>query len=191
MSNIATTQKLHSGLVLKLDPNVIGISKRTTASTGGIDRYDYNKLWSLQIGDYFMPLSQEFTLRAKKRLNVASLVDGIDIIQQTRKEAKTIDCTMRFTLRNDQPNLSIVTDGGEAEDAMTTFAKFLRQFYENDAVLEIKNSTINNVFDVSHVIISEYKFTPRKGAMTFQFDFSLTEVIYGDDVLTLDVTTMI
>lgn len=49
-----------------------------------IDRFDYKKLWSLQIGDYFMPLSQTFQLRAKKRLNVSSLVDGIDIIQPTR-----------------------------------------------------------------------------------------------------------
>ena len=82
--------------------------KRTKVSTGEIDRYDYSKLWSLQIGDYFMPLSQTFTLRAKKRLNVSSLVDGVDIIQQTRKEAKTIDCVLRLTLRSNQQNLQIM-----------------------------------------------------------------------------------
>lgn len=169
----------------------LSVSKRTSS---GIDRYDYTKLWSLQIGDYFMPLSQEFTLRAKKKLNVSSLVDGIDIIQQTRKDAKTIDCSMRFTLRDNNPNLTVVEFGrvtNEAKEAMNTFAKFLQEFYENDAVLEIKNETINNVFGVRHVIISEYKFTPRKGSKSFQFDFSLTEVIYGNDVLTFDVREMV
>lgn len=72
------------------------------------DRYDSAKMYSLQIGDYFMPMSQSFTLRAKKRLNISSLVDGVDIIQQTRKEAKTIDCTLRLTLRGNQPNLEMV-----------------------------------------------------------------------------------
>ena len=58
-----------------------------------LDRYDYTKLYSLQIGDYFMPMSQTFSVKARKRLNVSALVDGPDIIQQTRKEAKTINCT--------------------------------------------------------------------------------------------------
>lgn len=176
---------------INLGVSILSVSKRTPS---GIDRYDYTKLWSLQIGDYFMPLSQEFTLRAKKKLNVSSLVDGIDIIQQTRKDAKTIDCSMRFTLRDNNPNLTVVEFGrvtNEAKEAMNTFAKFLQEFYESDAVLEIKNETINNVFDVRHVIISEYKFTPRKGSKSFQFDFSLTEVIYGNDVLTFDVREMV
>lgn len=189
------------------------------ANTYNIDRYDTRKLWSVRIGDYFMPLSQSFTLRAKKRLNVSSLVDGIDIIQQTRKEAKTIDCSLRLTLRNNQPNLEIVKEGSryvepnfsvenlsqaqtidtlnvfavsneqnaEAYKAMQTLSEFLQKFYEEDAIFEINNSTINDTFGVKYVFISEYKFSPRASAGTFQFDFSLTEVSFGDDVLTFDV----
>lgn len=189
------------------------------ANTYNIDRYDTRKLWSVRIGDYFMPLSQTFMLRAKKRLNVSSLVDGIDIIQQTRKEAKTIDCSLRLTLRNNQPNLEIVKEGSryveptfsvenlsqaqsidtlnvfavsseqnaEAYKAMDTFGEFLQKFYEEDAIFEINNSTINDTFGVKYVFISEYTFRPRASAGTFQFDFSLTEVSFGDDVLTFDV----
>ena len=167
----------------------IGVSKQ---SNTGIDRFDYEKMWSLRIGDYFMPLSQEFTIRAKKRLNVSALVDGIDIIQQTRKEAKMIECSMRFTLRQDQPNLTMVKEAQQgAVNAMDTFSNFLRDFYDNDAVLEIHNKTINETFGVRHVFISEYRFTPKRGATSFQFDFTLTEVIYGDDVLTFDVREII
>lgn len=201
--------------------NVKGLlAPRTSvqSNTYDIDRYDTRKLWSVRIGDYFMPLSQTFTLRAKKRLNVSSLVDGIDIIQQTRKEAKTIDCSLRLTLRNNQPNLEIVKDGSqyvepifnvenlsqaqtidtlkfdvsseqnaEAYKAMDTFGEFLQKFYEEDAIFEINNSTINDTFGVKYVFISEYTFRPRASAGTFQFDFSLTEVSFGDDVLTFDV----
>lgn len=173
------------------------VGERIESATPQVDRFDTKKLWSIQIGDYFLPLSQNYTLRAKKRLNVASLVDGIDIIQQTRKEAKTIDCSLRLTLRDNQPNLELVKapnvsqnvalDTNEAYKAMRTFGDFLREFYESDAIFAINNSTINNTFGVSYVFISEYTFRPLVGKGTFQFDFALTEVAFGDDILTFDI----
>lgn len=177
-------------------------TQRVNASTGEIDRFDYSKLWSLQIGDYFMPLSQTFVLQARKRLNVSSLVAGVDIIQQTRKEAKTIDCTLRLTLRDNQQSLQIVKSDSPAVYAIegvtpptvnTATAKaielsqFLREFYDNDAVLRIRNKMINETFGVDYVIISEYKFTPRVGMGTFTFEFSLTEVKYGENVITFNL----
>lgn len=182
--------------------------QKITAEMPNIDRYDYKRLWSVRIEDYFMPLSQTFSLRAKKRLNVSSLVDGIDIIQQTHKEAKTIECSLRLTLRDNQPNLEIqqfdkdslvdnrpanqtgvVATGAKA--AIETFSKFLQDFYENDRVFEIKNEMINETFGVNHVIITDYRFLPRTGSGTFTFEFSLTEVIYGDNVLTFDARELV
>lgn len=176
------------------------VGERIESATPQIDRFDTRKLWSIQLGDYFLPLSQSYTLRAKKRLNIASMVDGIDIIQQTRKEAKTIDCSLRLTLRDNQPNLELVkgsqvgqtasyalADTNEAYRAMQTFGEFLQDFYEKDAIFAINNSTINNTFGVSYVFISEYTFRPLVGKGTFQFDFSLTEVAFGDDILTFDI----
>lgn len=158
--------------------------------SNSIDRYDYTKLWSLKLGDYYMPLSQTFSLRARKRLNVSSIVDGIDIIQQTRKEAKTIDCTLRIALRDEVwDNLEVqkTTETDSVESGLAVFAKFLQEFYENDAVFMVRNKMINETFGVQYVFISEYLFTPTVGKGTFQFNFSLTEVKYGDDVLTFDV----
>lgn len=160
------------------------------SSSNSIDRYDYTKLWSLKLGDYYMPLSQTFSLRARKRLNVSSIVDGIDIIQQTRKEAKTIDCKLRIALRDevwDNLEMQKTTTTGNVETGLAVFAKFLQEFYENDAVFMVRNKMINETFGVQYVFISEYQFTPTVGKGTFQFNFSLTEVQYGDDVLTFDV----
>lgn len=148
-----------------------------------VDRYDYEKLWSLQLGDYFMPLSQTFTLRAKKRMNISSLVDGIDIIQQTRKEAKTVDCVLRIALNENQTNLHLVN----ANEEIQQLAQFLADLYETDAVFAISNDTINNTFGVTHVMLTEYKFIPRTGMGTYTFEFSLMEVKYEDNVLTFDL----
>lgn len=167
-----------------------------------IDRFDTSKLWSLQLGDYFMPLSQTFRLQAKKRLNVSSLVDGVDIIQQTRKEAKTIECSLRLTLRRNQPNLEIVRFDDQnnaslaeidsdvvapATEAMKTFNDFLTRFYEQDEIFEVRNDTINRMFGVKYVFISQYQFEPLVGKGTFNFNFSLTEVSYSPDTVTFEV----
>jgi len=143
------------------------------------DRFDSTQLYSLQIGDYFMPMSQTFSVRAKKRLNVSSLIDGIDIIQQTRKEAKTIECSLRLSLREGQTNMQIV----EADNYVVELSTFLYEFYEKDAIFRIQNEMINDAFGVEHVFISEYRFSPRAGHKGYQFDFSLTEVQVGEEVL--------
>ena len=167
-------------------------ARTVSVETEKIDRYDSTKLYSLQIGDYFMPVSQTFDLSASKKLNFSDLVDGPTIIHQTRKQSKTINCTLRLTLRDNQPNLSIVQAerAQEAENAMFMLAQFLQEFYEQDTVLAISNQTINEVFGVSHVMITDYKFTPRTGMGTFMFEFKLTEVLYGENVVTFNLTTL-
>lgn len=199
------------------DPELIALTRgksRIETKQESLDRYDPTKMYSLKIGDFFMPLSQSFTLRAKKRLNISSLVDGVDIIQQTRKEAKTIDCVLRLTLRNNQPNLTI-TDSvtGKAEETfnrsyinlaggleytdedvvtisqpeaiLTAFTRFLSDIYERDKVVKIQNDVINKTFGVEYAIMSEYKFLPKHGAGTFTFEFTLVEVDFNANVLSI------
>lgn len=156
-----------------------------------------------------MPLSQTFTLRARKRLNVSSLVDGVDIIQQTRKEAKTVECTLRLTLRDNQQRLMIEkikpdtysaqtefdeddfeeveTEELTAQTAIDNLAAFLSELYEDDSVFIIRNKMINETFGINYAFMSDYEFNPKVGMGTFEFKFSLTEVQFGNDVLTFDV----
>lgn len=155
-------------------------------ATPDVDRFDYNKLWSVQLEDYFLPLSQTFTLKAKKKLNTSMLVDGPDVIQQTRKQAKTISCSMRISLREEQTNLQIV----DAQNKVIELANFLQAFYETDAVIAIKNRAINETFGVQYVIMSDYEFAPRIGMNTYIFNFVLTEVLYGANVITFNVREM-
>jgi len=141
----------------------------------------YDKLFSLQLDKYFMPLSQTFTVRAKKRLNVSSLVDGIDIIQQTRKDAKTIDCVLRISLREHQTNLHILD---EISQKMVELSTFLQGLYENDTIFEISNETINRAFGVWDVFMTDYRFIPKVGMQTYTLEFSLMEVKGANDIVT-------
>lgn len=189
------------------DPELIKLTrgkKRIATEQESINRYDPTKMYSLKIDEYFMPLSQSFTLRAKKRLNISSLVDGVDIIQQTRKEAKTIDCVLRLTLRDNQPNLEMTMGSGVAyenrgsnvspraivarskpSDVLSTLTSFLSTVYEQDKVVKIQNDVINKTLGVEYAIISEYKFLPKHGAGTFTFEFTLVEVDFNANVLSI------
>jgi plasmid replication initiation protein len=129
-----------------------------------------------------MPLSQTYSVRATKKLNISSLVDGIDIIQQTRKEAKTVDCTLKISVNGDQKNLQLVNENNKIKQ----LAEFLSELYEKDVVFNVDNETINDTLGVSWVIMSSYRFMPRAGSKLFTFEFSLTEVKFGDNVLTFD-----
>ncbi len=150
----------------------------------GLDRFDRTKLYSLQLGDYFMPLSQTFTVKARKKLNVSQLVDGPDIIQQTRKEAKTIECVLRIGINDSQKNLQLLDVSGE----IAKLNALIYDLYESDRVFEVDNEEINNVHGVTHAIMTEYRFIPRVGMGTYTFEFSITEVKYGDNVVTFDMT---
>lgn len=148
-----------------------------------LDRADRTKMWSMQLDEFFMPLSQTYTIRAKKRLNVSSLVDGVDIIQQTRKEMKTIDCSLRISLREDQPNLQIV----KAQNEIAKLGEVLTALYDSDKIFKIDNATINDTFGVVDVFMTDYKFAPSAGKSTFVFEFTLTQVILNENTLTFDL----
>ncbi|MBQ2032767.1 MAG: hypothetical protein IIU75_04880 [Rikenellaceae bacterium] len=206
LNKFGTTNDVRRGIDPQLGNQNGNLGRESATPTA--QRYERQHLYSLRLGEYFMPLSQTFNLRAKKRLNVCSLVDGVDIIQQTRHEAKTIDCSLRVTLRTNQPNLEVVSDtqrlafdpySGTAKPddyttelvrSLETFAQFLSDLYEDDAVFAIDNQVINDVFGVQYAMISEYNFRPQVSRSTFQFDFTLTEVKITSDTLTVDKTQM-
>ena len=182
--NPATTEKnpvkLHGGSVFTRASYGKAVDEHGTPT---IDRFDTTKMWSIRFDDYFLPLSQTYTLEAQKKLNTSSLVDGIDIIQQTRKEAKTVDCNLRISINENVKALQILD---YASHEVKTLSDFLYDLYDKNAVFRVQNSMLNNTFSLEYVIMTKYKFTPKAGSKVYSLDFSLMEVSYGDNVLTFD-----
>ncbi len=156
------------------------------SETPNASPFDTSKMWSIKFGEYFMPLSQTYSVRARKTLNTSGLVDGIDIIQQTRKEAKTIDCTLKISVNENQERLQLIHEDVEEVKKIAALQEFLEDLYEDDVVFAVDNETLNDTIKVEYVIMSSYRFTPRAGSKVYIFEFSLTEVKFGDNVLTFD-----
>jgi hypothetical protein len=154
------------------------------AKSPRIDRFDTTKMYGVKLGDYYLPVSQTYTLQASKRTNVSSLVDGIDIIQQVRKEAKTIDCSVKISLNEKQTNLQLM----DANKEVTYLNQLLFDLYDTDTVFFIDNEMLNNTFQMQYVFMSKYRFIPKVGSRLYTFEFSLMEVKYGENVLTFDDT---
>lgn len=160
-----------------------------------LDRFDYERMYSLKLDDYFMPVSQTYSLRARKTLNESNLVDGPTIIQQTRKQSKTIDCMLRISLLPEQTMLQpldgtrISAHAGREEsvNAVAELGAMLERLYEDDTILLVSNKMINDTFKVRYAIMSEYRFEPRPGANTYTISFSLTEVKYEENAVTFDL----
>lgn len=176
----------------------VGFANGDEASTR-IQSIDESKLYYMKLGEYVMPISQTFTLKAKKNINVSSLVDGIDIIQQVRSEAKTINCVLKLALNESQLGIADISAHELGQRAPLQFYKrkygddiqmlnnVLTDLYDSNAVFMINNSYINEMFNVEHVIMTEYEFKPRVSSNIYEFDFSLMEVEYGANVMTLDL----
>lgn len=177
-----------NAVLLSLSKAWLGLGILKPAKTPEINRFDTSKMWSIKFGDYFMPLSQTYSVRAKKSFNLSSLVDGIDILQQTRKEAKTIDCTLKISVNSNYGNLTMLKDEGGELYKVTQLQDFLTELYEKDVVFQVDNQTINDTIKVDYVIMSEYRFLPRAGSKVYIFEFSLLEIKFGDNVLTFDET---
>lgn len=154
------------------------------AKSPRIDRFDTTKMYGVKLGDYYLPVSQTYTLQASKNTNVSSLVDGIDIIQQIRKEAKTIDCSIKISLNEKQTNLQLM----DAQKQITFLNHLLTDLYETDSVFMVDNEMLNNTFGLEYVFMSKYRFIPKLGSRVYTFEFSLIEVKYGENVLTFDDT---
>lgn len=182
----ATTDKYETETVHDSVAYTTYREQESTTPDATKSRYDTSKMWSIKFGDYFLPLSQTYSVRARKRLNMSSLVDGIDILQQVRKEAKTIDCTLKISLRDTQPNLQFIKEDSKAVKEVAQLQAFLEDLYEDDIVFQVDNETLNDTLGIDYVIMSDYKFMPRAGSQVFIFEFSLTEIKFGDNILTFD-----
>lgn len=152
-----------------------------------LDRQDFKQPSYLRLGDTVLPPTQTYELRGGVETNSSQLIDGIDVIQLTRKKAKTIDCEIKFVFspRETDDTFSIRGKLDEIRD----FATVIRELADSLAVFEVANERINSNFGVTYAIMTEYRFRENAGSNICVFNFTLVEVAFGANVLTLDART--
>lgn len=136
-----------------------------------------------QCGDYFMPLSINYSISADKITAESQLVDGINIIERIANKAKRINVS--FFLERKEGSLDEATmmrvDSGAT--AIYRLKKFLTDLWETDEVFKVVNTVINDEFNVEYAFISSLTFNPQQGSTMAYISLMLQEVNIKDSLL--------
>ena len=140
-------------------------------------------------GDYYAPLSLNFSVSAQKITDESQLVDGINIVQRAkgpkvvsvsfniqRREAQEVEDMSATTIRRRNAR------GGDPTPVYK-LTRFLDELYENDEVFAIENTVLNNEIGIGWAFIKSYRFSPMQGDTFGSINLVLQEVNIADPLL--------
>lgn len=141
-------------------------------------------------GDYYAPLSLNFSVSAQKITDESQLVDGINIVQRVAKGPKVVSVSFNIQRREAQEveDMSATTirrrnaRGGDPTPVYK-LTRFLDELYENDEVFAIENTVLNNEIGIGWAFIKSYRFSPMQGDTFGSINMVLQEVNIADPLL--------
>lgn len=141
-------------------------------------------------GDYYAPLSLNFSVSAQKITNESQLVDGINIVQRVAKGPKVVSVSFNIQRREAQEveDMSATTirrrnaRGGDPTPVYK-LTRFLDELYENDEVFAIENTVLNDEIGIGWAFIKSYRFSPMQGDTFGSINLVLQEVNIADPLL--------
>lgn len=148
-----------------------------TPRTDEYSRYDANKDFYFRCGQYFMPLSIRFTLRAQKNLVESQLIDGPYIIERVSKAPKTIEVTIRLERKFDEnPSPLHIVNEENLYNPVPDISAMINDLYEKRDVFQIENPILNGEHNVTHAVMREYEIIPGLGTTLMTITMSLLQV---------------
>jgi hypothetical protein len=141
-------------------------------------------------GDYYAPLSLNFSISAQKITDESQLVDGINIVQRVAKGPKVVSVSFNIQRREAQEveDMSATTirrrnaRGGDPTPVYK-LTRFLDELYENDEVFAIENTVLNDEIGIGWAFIKSYRFSPMQGDTFGSINLVLQEVNIADPLL--------
>lgn len=141
-------------------------------------------------GDYYAPLSLNFSVSAQKITDESQLVDGINIVQRVAKGPKVVSVSFNIQRREAQEveDMSATTirrrnaRGGDPT-LVYKLTRFLDELYENDEVFAIENTVLNDEIGIGWAFIKSYRFSPMQGDTFGSINLVLQEVNIADPLL--------
>lgn len=143
-------------------------------------------------GDYYAPLSLNFSVSASKVTDESQLVDGINITQRVAKGPKRVTVSFQIErLESDNDRIEDVSAttirhkgrNGANPTPVYKLTQFLGDLYENDEVFAIENTVLNYEIGISWAFIRDYRFTPMQGTTFGSISMTLQEVNVYDPLL--------
>lgn len=141
-------------------------------------------------GDYYAPLSLNFSVSAQKITDESQLVDGINIVHRVAKGPKVVSVSFNIQRREAQEveDMSATTirrrnaRGGDPTPVYK-LTRFLDELYENDEVFAIENTVLNDEIGIGWAFIKSYRFSPMQGDTFGSINLVLQEVNIADPLL--------
>lgn len=141
-------------------------------------------------GDYYAPLSLNFSVSAQKITDESQLVDGINIVQRVAKGPKVVSVSFNIQRREAQEveDMSATTirrrnaRGGDPTPVYK-LTRFLDELYDNDEVFAIENTVLNDEIGIGWAFIKSYRFSPMQGDTFGSINLVLQEVNIADPLL--------
>lgn len=141
-------------------------------------------------GDYYAPLSLNFSVSAQKITDESQLVDGINIVQRVAKGPKVVSVSFNIQRREAQEveDMSATTirrrnaRGGDPTPVYK-LTRFLDELYENDEVFAIENTVLNDEIGIGWAFIKSYRFSPMQGDTFGSINLVLQEVNIAEPLL--------
>lgn len=141
-------------------------------------------------GDYYAPLSLNFSVSAQKITDESQLVDGINIVQRVAKGPKVVSVSFNIQRLKAQEgeDMSATTirrrnaRGGDPTPVYK-LTLFLNELYENDEVFAIENTVLNDEIGIGWAFIKSYSFSPMQGDTFGSINLVLQEVNIADPLL--------
>lgn len=141
-------------------------------------------------GDYYAPLSLNFSVSAQKITDESQLVDGINIVQRVAKGPKVVSVSFNIQRREAQEveDMSATTirrrnARGGYPTPVYKLTRFLDELYENDEVFAIENTVLNDEIGIGWAFIKSYRFSPMQGDTFGSINLVLQEVNIADPLL--------
>lgn len=159
------------------------------------DGYDTPSLDSVfACGDYWMPLSISFAVRANKVLDNSQLVDGPSVTQRVSKSPRTVDVNFSIERRETPSNadnsayveataIRYSQDETTDKQAIYKLTRVLADLFENNDVFQVKNPVLNDEIGISWAVMTDYRFSPDQGSTFGSVSFTLQEVNVNDPLL--------
>lgn len=141
-------------------------------------------------GDYYAPLSLNFSVSAQKITDESQLVGGINIVQRVAKGPKVVSVSFNIQRLKAQEgeDMSATTirrrnaRGGDPTPVYK-LTRFLNELYENDEVFAIENTVLNDEIGIGWAFIKSYRFSPMQGDTFGSINLVLQEVNIADPLL--------
>lgn len=141
-------------------------------------------------GDYYAPLSLNFSVSAQQITDESQLVDGINIVQRVAKGPKVVSVSFNIQRREaqeveDMSATTIRRRNARSGDPTPVYklTRFLDELYENDEVFAIENTVLNDEIGIGWAFIKSYRFSPMQGDTFGSINLVLQEVNIADPLL--------